>query len=191
MKKIVFLLHFALIINAQNKSNQSVDMIVHNAKVYTVDKDFAIAEAFAIKDGKFLEIGKNVAILTKYKSSKTINAGGKPVFPGFYDPHSHFFNYAKTLWQANLVGTKSFQEIIKKLQVFNALHPDAEWIIGRGWDQNDWEVKIFWNDRLKLQLAVLHIFQSSDHCALGASVIYSVPHKQKSNLGRYDVRTKV
>jgi predicted amidohydrolase YtcJ len=148
MKKLFFLLSLPYLIFAQNQIPETVDLIVHNAVVYTVDADFKTAQAFAIKDGLFLEIGKNVDILKKYKSAKTINANGKPIYPGFYDPHSHFFNYAQTLGQANLVGTKSFNEIIQKLKAFRSKQPDSQWIMGRGWDQNDWSDKKFPSKKL-------------------------------------------
>jgi predicted amidohydrolase YtcJ len=145
MKKIILLLLFPILSFSQKpvQTRQSVDLIVHNAIVYTVDNDFKTAQAFAVKDGLFVEIGKSVDILKKYKSTKTIDAKGKPIYPGFYDPHSHFFNYAQTLWQANLVGTKSFEEIIQRLKLFDSQHTDSKWVMGRGWDQNDWTVKQF------------------------------------------------
>ncbi len=145
MKKFTLLLLFPIIINAQINSKLSADLIVHNANIYTVDNQFSTASAFAIKDGLFLEIGKNVDILNKYKSTKIINANSKPIYPGFYDPHSHFFNYAQTLGQADLVGTKSFDEIIQRLKLFNTKSANNQWVIGRGWDQNDWPVKQFPN----------------------------------------------
>ena len=145
MKKLIIfiLISFQVFAQKQNTNIKEADLIVHNALVYTVDKNFTISQAFAIKDGLFLEIGKNANILKKYKSAKTINGNGKPIYPGFYDPHSHFFNYAQALFQADLFGTKSFEEIVQKLKVFNTKFPNNQWIIGRGWDQNDWANKQF------------------------------------------------
>ncbi|HEY1061418.1 MAG TPA: amidohydrolase [Daejeonella sp.] len=128
-------------------SQKQADLIVHNAVVYTVDEKFSVAEAFAIKDGKILETGSSEDILKKYKG-EILDAGGKAVYPGFIDGHSHFYGYGEGLQQADLVGTKSWEEILEKLQQFGKENPEG-WIIGRGWDQNDWTIKDF-PDNIKL-----------------------------------------
>lgn len=122
-------------------SKKEVDLIVHNAVVYTVDDKFSVVEAFAVKDGKILETGSSEDILKKYKG-EILDAEGKAVYPGFIDGHSHFYGYGEGLQQADLVGTKSWEEILEKLQQFGKENPEG-WIIGRGWDQNDWSNKEF------------------------------------------------
>jgi len=122
-------------------SQKEVDLIVHNAMVYTVDDNFSVVEAFAVKDGKILETGSSKDILKKYKG-KILDVEGKAVYPGFIDGHSHFYGYGEGLQQADLVGTKSWIEILEKLQQFGRENPEG-WIIGRGWDQNDWSIKEF------------------------------------------------
>lgn len=122
---------------------QQADLIVHNALIYTVNNQFSTAEAFAVKNGKFIGIGTSKDILAKYNAKQKIDAGKKPVYPGFYDPHSHFLGLGQMLSQCDLVETKSYEEIIERLTKFAAEHPENPWIIGRGWDQNDWDVKVF------------------------------------------------
>lgn len=129
-------------------SKQQVDLIVHNALVYTVDSTFSNAESFAIKDGKFIAVGKNEDILNKYEAKETIDAEGKAVYPGFIDSHCHFYGYGQGLQELNLVGTKSFEEVIEKVVEYSKTNK-SEWIVGRGWDQNDWDVKEY-PDRFKL-----------------------------------------
>ncbi|WP_435354400.1 amidohydrolase [Emticicia sp. SJ17W-69] len=140
MKKILWVLLFPIITYAQK---QTADLIVYNAVVYTVDNQFVMAEAFAVKDGKFLARGSSKDILAKYNAKQKIDAKGKPVFPGFYDPHSHFMGLGQMLSQCDLVDTKSYEEIIERLKKFDSEHKDEQWIIGRGWDQNDWDIKVF------------------------------------------------
>jgi predicted amidohydrolase YtcJ len=122
-------------------SKKEVDLIVHNAVVYTVDDKFSTVEAFAVKDGKIVETGTSEIILKKYQG-KMLDAEFKPIFPGFIDGHSHFYGYGEGLQQADLVGTKSWEEILEKLKTFDKENPEG-WIIGRGWDQNDWLNKEF------------------------------------------------
>lgn len=126
-----------------NSQKQPADLIVHNAIVYTVNDSFAIQESFAIKDGKFVAVGSNEEVLKQFQSEKTIDAEGKPVYPGFYDAHCHFYGYGvNKIKRADLVGTKSFEEIIERLEAHHKAY-HSEWIEGRGWDQNDWEIKEF------------------------------------------------
>jgi len=146
MIRNIFLLGLSILFFSCNSQKQA-DLIVHNAVVYTVDDKFSIAEAFAIKDGKILETGSSEEILKKYKG-EMLDAGGKAVYPGFIDGHSHFYGYGEGLQQADLVGTKSWEEILEKLQQFGNENSEG-WIIGRGWDQNDWAIKEF-PDNIKL-----------------------------------------
>ena len=122
---------------------QNVDLIIHNAIIYTVDDDFSRASAIAVDDGKFVEIMDSEKILSKYTSETIINADGKYVYPGFNDGHSHFLGYG--LWvtkYADLTGTVSYDDVLDRLKNHHKKFP-GKWLLGRGWDQNDWEIKEF------------------------------------------------
>jgi predicted amidohydrolase YtcJ len=71
--------------------SERADLILYNADIYTLNKDFENATSFAVKDGKFVYVG-NDNVLSKFTSSNIINAEGLPVFPGFIDSHAHFYN---------------------------------------------------------------------------------------------------
>lgn len=120
-----------------------VDLIVNNANVYTVNKGFDKAQSFAVSKGVFVDVGTDAYIKSKYSSSQNLDLNNKPVFPGFYDPHSHFVGLGYMLSQCDLVGTTSFNEVLDRLQKFSKENPENDWVIGRGWDQNDWDVKEF------------------------------------------------
>ena len=102
----MFLMAAAVGFLAACQGKKEVDLVVHNARVYTVDGEFSIREAFAIKDGKFVETGSSEDILNKYNATEVVDAGGLPVYPGFYDAHSHFLGFARTLMQADLMGSE-------------------------------------------------------------------------------------
>ncbi len=121
------------------------DLLVFNAVIYTVDREFSIAEAMVVKDGKILDIGKNKEIYKKYDASHIIDAEGKTIIPGLIDPHCHFLELGKSLHTVDLVGSKSMNEIVDRALHFHQTHPD-KFIIGRGWDQNLWEDKNFPNN---------------------------------------------
>jgi predicted amidohydrolase YtcJ len=123
-------------------STEEADLIVHNAKIYTVNNAFDIAEAMVIDDGIIIAIGPEHEIRNKYNAKKIIDAKKRPIYPGFIDSHCHFINYALSKNRVNLTGTKSFEEILHQLEVFSH-ETTNEWIYGYGWDQNDWPLKEF------------------------------------------------
>ena len=120
-----------------------VDLVVHHGIVYTVDSAFTTAEAFAVKDGKIVAIGKNFDILGKYRGTDVVDAKGYPVYPGFIDAHAHFLGYGRSLFQVDLYDCKSWDEVIKRVQAFVKANPKEKWICGRGWDQNKFPGKAF------------------------------------------------
>jgi predicted amidohydrolase YtcJ len=126
--------------------SDQVDLIVYNASVYTVDDNNPEATSFAIKDGKFIYVGDD-SVTSKYSSSNIINAEGLPVYPGFIDSHAHFYNLGFFNDQVNLKETNSFEEVLKRVIEFNNLN-EKDFIIGRGWDQNDWNDKSFPTNKL-------------------------------------------
>ncbi|MBQ6084057.1 MAG: amidohydrolase [Bacteroidales bacterium] len=120
-----------------------VDLIVHNSNTYTVDNQFSKASAFAIKDGKFVAIGSDRKILSHYYATQTLDAQGQSIYPGFIDGHCHFVGYGETkVRYADLKGCKSFEEVLDRLEKHDE-NNDSDWLLGRGWDQNLWEVKEF------------------------------------------------
>jgi predicted amidohydrolase YtcJ len=118
------------------------DLIIHNARIYTVNDAFDIEEAMVISDGKIIAIGAEHEILNKYNANKVIDAEKQSIYPGFIDAHCHFLNYGFGKNDLDLVGTKSFDDVIQRVKDFSKKNGN-EWIFGRGWDQNDWEVKEF------------------------------------------------
>ena len=128
---------------ASCKSQQPADLIVHHGLVYTVDSAFSTAEAFAVKDGKIIAVGKNEDILNKYQSAKMLDAGGKAVYPGFIDAHAHFVGYGRSLFEVNLYDCKDWNEAVDRVKAFAKDHPSEPWIRGRGWDQNKWPSHAF------------------------------------------------
>lgn len=124
-------------------SKEHADLIVYNAVVYTVDNDFSIAEAFAVKDGKFIAVGSSEEVLRRYQADSTVDALGSPVYPGFMDGHCHFNSLGeKMIRYVDLVGCQSFDEVVSRLQA-HADKYQSEWLLGRGWDQNLWPGKKF------------------------------------------------
>tara|TARA_B100001093_G_scaffold270813_1_gene258895 strand:- start:764 stop:2395 length:1632 start_codon:yes stop_codon:yes gene_type:complete len=136
-----YLLIIALLTFTLSCDNKKVDLIVINSKIYTVNQDDFIAKSIAVKNGKIVDVSDEN--LTKfYKSKEIYNANGKTILPGLIDSHCHFYNLGLDQQVVNLRETKSFEEIIERLKNYD-LNNNSNVIIGRGWDQNDWDKKKF------------------------------------------------
>ncbi|NAS11075.1 amidohydrolase [Poritiphilus flavus] len=140
MKKFLFLI--ILICLGCEYSKETVDMIVLNANIYTVDDNFSKAESFAVKDGKFVAVGTENLITEKYSSETVVDADGKTIIPGIIDAHCHFYGLGLNQQVVDLVGTESYEEVLELVKAFQEQNPSS-FIRGRGWDQNDWEIKEF------------------------------------------------
>ena len=124
-------------------SRPKADLLIVNGTIYTVDSAFSKTEALVIKDGKILETGTSKALQEKYEAAETIDAAGKFIYPGLIDAHCHFLGYGKSLNECNLVSTSSWEDILHRVSDFRKGMDTTQWLIGRGWDQNDWEDKHF------------------------------------------------
>ncbi len=146
MKKLLSIIALITILSCQNEK-QEVDLIVTNANVYTVDKNFSKAQAFVVKDGKIVEVGSSGDIIDKYNSAEVLDAEGNTIVPGFIDAHCHFLGLGFNQQAVDLVGSKSFEDVVKRVIDFQNTYK-RDFIVGRGWDQNDWEDKKFPNKKL-------------------------------------------
>lgn len=125
-----------IILNACFKSKE-VDTIIYNAKVHVMNEKMDEFDAIAIKDGQIIDIGPEREILNAYSASQEINARQKDVYPGFHDAHGHMFSYAEQKLIIDLSGTKSYHEMIERIEQFDQKF-NPTFLIGRGWDQGLW-----------------------------------------------------
>jgi len=141
----IFFLLAILIITSCSKN---VDLIVHNAVVYSGGVELSQSSAFAVKDGVFIDLSEDDSdILKRYSSRNIINAQGLPVYSGFIDSHSHFYNLGYSINQVDLFDTKSIEEVVTRVIEYDNKR-NSNFIIGRGWDQNDWSNKSFPTNKL-------------------------------------------
>src|SRR4051812_9915664 len=104
MKKMIALIPILLAIVSLGQKKK-VDLLIFNAKIYTVDKKFSTATAIAIANGRIEDVGSTKALQAKYIPVQSLNIQGKYIYPGFIDAHAHFYRYSLGLQTANLVGT--------------------------------------------------------------------------------------
>jgi predicted amidohydrolase YtcJ len=119
---------------------QATTLLV-NARIHTMDAQHPAATAMAWDDsGKLLAVGDAAALEGKYKDAHRIDAHGAAVVPGLIDAHGHMLDLGLMLTQAYLVGTTSKADVLARLKDYAAKAdlPKGAWLIGNGWDQNDW-----------------------------------------------------
>jgi len=155
MKKLLAVLSLALILSAcqepatpqsENDTAPSAAKqfnnvsIVHNATIYTADKTTPTIKAFAYQGGKFIAIGTLTELQSQYPGAQSIDMNGNTIIPGLIDAHGHLLGLGQSLVNVDLRGTKSKADIVATLKSRAQTMLDGQWLLGRGWDQNDWDV---------------------------------------------------
>ncbi|HVP41543.1 MAG TPA: amidohydrolase [Candidatus Krumholzibacteriaceae bacterium] len=120
----------------------SADLILYNAKVYTLNRKKPKAQAIAIKGNKIAAVGSNAQIL-KLKTSKTnaIDLKGETVLSGFVDCHIHMRSYARTLEEIELRDVTSIRQLQQRLRQATTKKPTNAWITARGFDEEKFREK--------------------------------------------------
>jgi hypothetical protein len=118
--------------------------VLVNARIHTLDDARPLAEALAWNaNGRIIAVGRRADVLSHANGAPVFDAKGATVVPGLIDAHAHLMGLGYALMRADLVGTRSKGEVIARLQAFSAKLPADAWLLGRGWDQNDWPEKEF------------------------------------------------
>lgn len=137
MNKTIILLIAVLLCVACEKKIK-VDQMVYNANIYTVDSTFSQQNAMVIKDGKILALGQGKILHEKYLPQVKKDMDGKFIYPGIIDAHAHLYGLGMNLRGIDLRGTTSYNDVIQQVVEYQKKN-DEDFIIGRSWDQNDWE----------------------------------------------------
>jgi predicted amidohydrolase YtcJ len=142
---LILLIALTMGLESCHDLKKKADLIIFNAKIYVPDSAGKSINCIAVKKGLIIGIGTDAEIRSRYWAPENINASGTTVYPGFTDAHSHFTGFALGLRYADLTKAHSFGEVLEILQGYRKLHPEG-WIVGRGWDQNNWPGKAFPNN---------------------------------------------
>ena len=128
------LVAFAVLCSGCAEQNPAPDLIIHNGKIVTVDKDFSIAEAAAVKDGKFMRVGTEDSVLESAgPGTMMVDLGGKTVLPGFNDTHSHMTTMGINLpTMIDLTEVTSIDDIKQAVAERVAVTEKGEWIFSEG-----------------------------------------------------------
>ena len=115
--------------------------LVSGGPIYTVSNDQKQARAFAFEGDTIVGVGSASELRDKFVIDREIKLQGSSVIPGFIDAHGHLLNLGQSLLQVDLVGTQDKKEIVQRLKDFAKDLPKEQWLLGRGWDQNDWPIQ--------------------------------------------------
>jgi predicted amidohydrolase YtcJ len=124
-------------------AEEPVDVIFHGGTIYSFsDDEGGAVEAIALAGSRVAASGSLEELNSLAGgNARLIDLQGATLLPGLVDAHAHLFNLGRFLQQAQLRGTVSAEDCIERAKESEATLPEGAWLIGRGWDQNDWEVK--------------------------------------------------
>jgi predicted amidohydrolase YtcJ len=129
----------ALLLATPLAAQKPADVIVTNARIYTVDDTRRVVAAMAVRDGRIAFTGSmREAMALKGSATRVLDLGGRTVIPGMVDAHAHLLGLGQSLQTVNLFGAKSYDEVIARVVARAKDIPAGQWILGRGWDQNQW-----------------------------------------------------
>lgn len=137
----------ALILAATPRSSYAedgADLILRHGVFYPVQPPGRVEGSLAVRGGRIVYLGPDAGA-DKLRGPKTrvIDLAGRAVTPGLIDAHSHFGGLGQALEEVDLVGTASYDEVVRRVREAAGKLPAGAWVRGHGWDQNDWQEKRF------------------------------------------------
>ena len=144
-QKIIFfasLIFFAVSCDTQNggmtlvQNTGTVDLILTNGKIITVDDEFSIRDTVIVDDGRILETG-GAELTLKYQSEETVDLQGKVLMPGFNDSHTHIRGRPQRYIE--LGDVSSISEIQDLIRTKITEIGEGEWVTGYGWSEDELE----------------------------------------------------
>ncbi|HST09006.1 MAG TPA: amidohydrolase [Terriglobales bacterium] len=149
VRALLLLLFPICMVRAQEPAPPRADTIFIHGNIYTGIVDKAAfnavkrAQAIAVRGERIQAVGENAEILKlKGPSTLVIDLGGKFAMPGFNDAHAHLSQGGFQALNVNLVGTKSLDDFRERIRANVAQAAPGAWILGGGWDENFWPVKV-------------------------------------------------
>lgn len=134
----------AMLAPAVLEAQGNADLVLTNGRIYTVDNARPHASALAVRGGRILFVGSDAeARVLAGPFAQVIDLHGATVVPGIVDAHAHLLGLGNKLQRVDLVGSKSYDEVVSRVKAWSKDVKPGAWIQGRGWDQNLWPTKQF------------------------------------------------
>jgi predicted amidohydrolase YtcJ len=133
------LLCFVPVVAVAQGAAPAADLIVTNGRIYTADDTRPVVEAIAVGGGRVLFAGNaSGAMALRGAATKMVDLGGRTMIPGMVDAHGHVAGLGDALHIVDLTGTTTYDEVVARVAARAKGVPKGQWVLGRGWDQNDW-----------------------------------------------------
>src|SRR6202790_1131749 len=140
MRFAIALLSLSFSISLLAQSKPTADLIITNAKVWTVDKAHPTAQSVAVLGDRIVAVGSNADVeVLRGPAIIVIDAGGKLLLPGFNDAHVHFVDGGLQLDSVQLNDATSTDEFVRRVRERAQKTPKGEWIQGGDWDETKWK----------------------------------------------------
>jgi predicted amidohydrolase YtcJ len=142
IQKILRVRYFALLLCLGCNDQKHADLVIFGGKIYTVNDNAPTAEAIAVSGDKIIFVGTEIEgkeFITK--ETTVIDLQGKTMTPGLIEGHGHIMGVGYNELNLDLSSVTSFDEMIEKVREKVNKSAPGDWIIGRGWHQDKWDVK--------------------------------------------------
>ncbi len=125
--------------------DEAADWVYRGGTILTLEgENGGAVEALAVKGSRIMYAGSADGLAPWCgPATRVVDLAGGTLLPGFTDAHFHLRNFGTILRTLNLIGTRSWEDVVMRVRERAAAIPASEWIVGRGWDQNDWDMKEF------------------------------------------------
>lgn len=119
----------------------AADLVLRHGKLVTLDPRLPRASALAAQGGRIVALGEDAEMARWIgPATRVVDLAGQLALPGFIDAHAHFAGIGEAAENLKLGGYRSWPEIVAAVAAAAAKTPPGEWIVGRGWHQEKWEV---------------------------------------------------
>lgn len=116
-----------------------MNLTIYSSEIFTCDPSRPRAEAIAVRDGKIAAVGSNTHVRNACApAGPVLDLPGRLVTPGFTDAHTHFNRLGQSLGWVNLKGLASIAACREKIRTAVAQTPPGQWLVGLGWNHNQW-----------------------------------------------------
>lgn len=142
MRNIHILALFILIVFSCDDKPEPADLVIRGGKIYTVTEKNPVVQAIAVRGDRIVFTGTEQDA-EKYIGGKTsvMDLGGNILTPGFIEGHGHIMGIGYNELNLDLMNVKSYEEMIERVrQAVSKVQP-GQWIVGRGWHQDKWDIK--------------------------------------------------
>lgn len=147
---------------------EPAELVITGGTIYTMKPERFYVQAIAVSADRIVFVGDEDDAL-KYRGPDThvLDLGGGTMLPGLVDAHAHLLNLGNYMAELKVTGTRSAKQIRDTVVARQVDTPKGSWIVGRGWDQNDWDSQRFptWRELAGTERNPVYLRRVDGHAA--------------------------